>query len=54
MTSSTRVPATEVTGVYGALVRAMTRRMFGEVPESIGVMWQHAPVLKALVGLGRK
>ncbi|MCZ2810093.1 MULTISPECIES: carboxymuconolactone decarboxylase family protein [unclassified Modestobacter] len=54
MTSSTRVPATAVTGVYGALVRAMTRRMFGTVPESIGVMWHHPPVFKALMGLGRK
>ncbi|GAA4735373.1 hypothetical protein GCM10023328_14340 [Modestobacter marinus] len=54
MASSTRVPAVEVTGVYGGLVKAMTRRMFGEVPEPVGVMWQHPPVFKALMGLGRK
>ena len=54
MASSTRVPATEVTGVYGGLVKVATRKVFGRVPDSIGVMWHHPPVFRGLMGLGRK
>ena len=32
MTSSTRVPATKITGVYGNLLKAMSRKMLGQVP----------------------
>ncbi|MCZ2857987.1 carboxymuconolactone decarboxylase family protein [Blastococcus sp. VKM Ac-2987] len=52
--ASTRIPATEVTGVYGGLVKAITRKLFGSVPESVGVLWHHPAVFKALMGLGRK
>ncbi|MGY2065544.1 carboxymuconolactone decarboxylase family protein [Blastococcus sp. SYSU DS0619] len=54
MASSTRIPATEVTGVYGGLVKTFTRRMVGSVPESVGVLWHHPAVFKALMGLGRR
>jgi AhpD family alkylhydroperoxidase len=54
MTSSTRVPATEITGIYGGLVKAITRKVFGHVPESLGVMWHHPAVIRTLMGLGRK
>jgi AhpD family alkylhydroperoxidase len=54
MASSTRVPATEVTGVYGSLVKTITRRMLGHVPESVGVLWHSPAVFKDLMGLGRK
>ena len=46
MTSNTRVPKTEITGIYGALVKKMTRKMLGEVPEAAEVMWQHPAVFK--------
>src|SRR3954466_13706412 len=49
-----RIPATEVTGIYGSLVKMMCRKMLGQVPESIGVMWQHPAVFKDLMGFGRK
>jgi AhpD family alkylhydroperoxidase len=52
--TSTRVPTTEVTGIYGSLVKTMSRRMLGQVPESIGVMWHHPAVFKDLMGFGRK
>ncbi len=52
--TSTRVPAAEITGVYGAVLKKMTRKMFGQVPEALGVMWHNRPVLKASLGLGRK
>jgi AhpD family alkylhydroperoxidase len=54
MASSTRVPAIEVTGIYGALVKTMSRRMLGKVPEATGVMWHHPAVFKDLMGFGRK
>ncbi|MGY2003647.1 carboxymuconolactone decarboxylase family protein [Blastococcus sp. SYSU DS1024] len=54
MASSTRIPATEVTGVHGGLVKAFSRRMFGRVPASIGVMWHHPAVFRGLMGLGRR
>ena len=38
MTSNTRVPKTEITGIYGALVKKMTRKMLGEIPEAAEVM----------------
>jgi alkylhydroperoxidase family enzyme len=54
MISGTRVPSTEITGIYGWLVKMMARRMLGDVPESAGVMWQHPGVFKAVMGFGRK
>ncbi len=54
MTSSTRVPATKITGVYGNLLKAMSRKMLGQVPEGAEVMWHHPAVLKDLMGFGRK
>ena len=54
MTGNTRVPPTEITGLYGAVLKKFSKRMFGDVPESLGVMWHNKPVLKASLGLGRK
>ena len=54
MTSTTRVPATEITGIYGSLLKTMTRRMLGQVPDAVGVMWHYPAVLKDMMGFGRK
>jgi AhpD family alkylhydroperoxidase len=54
MASSTRIPATEVTGIYGSLVKTMSRAILGQVPDAIGVMWHHPAVLKDMMGFGRK
>lgn len=54
MASNTRVPATEITGVYGAVVKKFSKKMLGGVPESLGVMWHNVPVLKASMSLGQK
>ncbi len=54
MTGNTRVPPTEITGLYGAVLKKFSKKMFGDVPESLGVMWHSKPVLKASLGLGRK
>ena len=54
MASNTRIPKTEVTGLYGALVKRMSRKMFGEVPEPVGVMWNNRKVLNFSFSVGRK
>jgi alkylhydroperoxidase family enzyme len=54
MSSETRVPSTKITGIYGGLVKIIARRMFGDVPESAGVLWQYPAVFKDLMGFGRK
>ena len=54
MARTPRIPAREVTGPAGALTKAIARRKLGRVPRSLGVMWQHRPVLMATAGLGRK
>jgi alkylhydroperoxidase family enzyme len=54
MASNTRVPKAEITGIYGFLLKKVTRKMFGHVPESAGVMWHYPAVFKDLMGFGRK
>jgi AhpD family alkylhydroperoxidase len=54
MTSSTRIPPADVTGVYGAVLKGVSRKMLGDVPEALGIMWHHRPVLRFTFGLGRK
>jgi AhpD family alkylhydroperoxidase len=54
MVSSTRVPAIEITGIYGSVVKALSRKMLGQVPESAGVLWHYPAVFKDLMGFGRK
>jgi alkylhydroperoxidase family enzyme len=54
MASNTRVPQAEITGIYGYVLKKIIRRMVGEVPESVGVMWQYPALFKDMMGFGRK
>src|ERR1700728_2983800 len=54
MASNTRIPQAELTGLYGAMVKRMSRKMFGEVPEPVGVTWHNRKVLNFSFGVGRK
>jgi AhpD family alkylhydroperoxidase len=54
MTSNTRVPKAEITGVYGAVLKRMSKKMVGEVPDALGVMWHNRPVLKLGLGMSQK
>jgi alkylhydroperoxidase family enzyme len=54
MTSSPRIPPTEMRGAYGSLAKWLSRRMIGKVPESLGVMWHNRTVLRDTSGVGRK
>src|ERR1700754_5180642 len=50
----TRVPPAKINGVKGALIKRMSRRMLGEVPDSIGVAWHNPKVLNFSFLVGRK
>ena len=52
--SNTRIPAAEITGLYGALAKKMSIKQFGEVAEPLGVMWHNRPVMKTLFAVGGK
>jgi len=52
--STPRIPPKEITGLYGAVVKKFAGKMFGQVPESLGVMWHHLPALKASMAYGQK
>ena len=54
MAGNTRVPQAEITGVYGAVAKKMCKKMLGEVPDALGVMWHNRPVLRVSMGLGQK
>jgi alkylhydroperoxidase family enzyme len=54
MASSARIAPAELNGLYGALVKRMSRKMFGEVPEPVGVAWHNRKVLNLSFAIGRK
>ena len=54
MTTQTRIPPTELTGIFGTVVKAAARRMVGRVPESMGVLAHHPALMRASMGIGRK
>jgi alkylhydroperoxidase family enzyme len=54
MTGNTRIPKAELNGVYGAVVKRMSRRMFGDVPEPVAVTWHNRKVLNFSFTVGRK
>jgi alkylhydroperoxidase family enzyme len=54
MTGNTRVPKAEITGLQGAVMKRVGKKMFGDVPEPLEVMWHNRAVLKVFFGIGRK
>lgn len=52
--SRIRVPKAEITGFYGAMAKRFSKRMLGQVPEPLGVMWHNRPVLDALFAFSGK
>jgi len=53
MTSSTRIPQAELTGLYGAIVKRMSLKMFGEVPSRSECV-HNRKVLNLSFSIGRK
>ncbi len=54
MTSTTRIPPAEITGIKGALMKRMATKMMGQVPTPLGVYWHNPKVLKATFAIGNK
>ncbi|ANJ28706.1 carboxymuconolactone decarboxylase family protein [Agromyces aureus] len=54
MTTQTRIPPTELNGVFGGVVKVAARRMLGRVPDSMGVLAHHPALMRASMGIGRK
>ena len=54
MTSETRVPLTEITGVFGMIVKRMTKKKLGRVPQQLGVLWHNPRGAQDLMGFSHK
>ncbi|HYG94467.1 MAG TPA: carboxymuconolactone decarboxylase family protein [Nocardioides sp.] len=52
--SETRIPAAEITGLKGALLKRMIKKTLGQVPTSVGVYWHNQKVLMTMGSLGGK
>jgi hypothetical protein len=54
MATNTRIPKANLRGIYGAMVKRMSTKMFGEVPEPVEVAWHNRKVLNFSFSLARK
>ena len=54
MASTTRIPKAPITGPFGYAVKRFSRKLLGEVPEGVEVMWHNRPALTSMMGFGRK
>jgi alkylhydroperoxidase family enzyme len=54
MTGTTRIPAAEITGFKGALIKRFAKKTLGQVPSSLGVYWHNQKVLMSMAGAGSK
>jgi alkylhydroperoxidase family enzyme len=52
--ATTRIPKAELTGVKGALVKRVSRKMLGDVPEPVEVAWHNTKVVNFSFLVGRK
>ena len=49
-----RIPAVEITGLKGTLVKRFARKALGQVPSSLGVYWHNPDVMMGMASLGGK
>jgi alkylhydroperoxidase family enzyme len=54
MSSNTRIPKAQMTGVYGAVMKRVARGCSAHVPEPLEVMWHNRAVLSFYLTLGQK
>lgn len=54
MAGDTRIPKAELTGIYGALVKRMSRKLLGDVAEPAAIAWHNRKVLNFSFAVGRK
>jgi alkylhydroperoxidase family enzyme len=49
-----RVPKAELTGFAGSMIKRFSRKLLGDVPENVEVMWHNRKVIKDSMMFGRK
>ena len=54
MTGTTRIPAAEITGFKGALIKRFAKKTLGQVPSSLGVYSHNQKVLMGMASVGGK
>lgn len=54
MTTTTRVPLAEPSGIVGGVLKAATRRFLGQVPTPLGVYWHNRRVLKGYLAISAR
>jgi alkylhydroperoxidase family enzyme len=54
METTTRIPKAELSGVYGAVVKRMSRKLMGDVPDPVYVAWHNRKVLNFSFLVSRK
>ena len=54
MPNTPRVPKAEISGLSGWMLKRLSRKQLGEVPEAAGVMWHHRAELFGSMAFGRK
>src|SRR5690349_15475948 len=54
MATTTRIPKAELKGIKGALVKRMSRKLMGDVPEPVEVAWHNQKVLNFSFAVSRK
>lgn len=52
--TTARIPNAEITGLFGYVMKRFSRKMLGEVPDAVAVMWHNRPVLMNMMAFGRK
>jgi AhpD family alkylhydroperoxidase len=51
---ATRIEPTAVDGVFGWVVKRFSRKLLGDVPEGVGIMWHNRKVLSGTMKLGQR
>ena len=54
MSSKFRIPKATIDGAYGAVMRRVATRMWGQVPDNAYVLWHNKPVMNGVFGFERK
>ena len=54
MTGTPRIPAAEITGFKGLLIKRFAKKTLGRIPTSLGVYWHNQKVLMGMAGVGAK
>jgi alkylhydroperoxidase family enzyme len=52
--SNLRIPSAEISGVQGAMVKRLSKKKFGEVPEPLAAYWHNRRVLKTFFAVSGK